>query len=385
MPGAEAFIQLLRRNDLFTVQDEETLKRIIACGSEVLLSDGECLFRKGDMGDSIYVVLDGAIEISVQDGGGEFHVMNVLEVGSLFGEVAILDNLPRTANAAARGGAHLLRITGGDFHQIMIAESGGGDLLMRLLCERVRWINDQVEEKHALDLERRRNEARLQQLMSDTSHELRTPIAVLRAQIEAMQDGIIATDARTLGIVHDQVMGMARLVDDLFTLARSDIGHLDCRFDLINVLDILDGVLEAFRIRFVAADLRIEWPHAPDGGFVVPGDAARLKQVFSNLLENSLRYTDPGGMLRISSRTEGGQVIIEFDDTAPGVPECLLPQLFNRFFRVDVSRSRAHGGSGIGLALCQSLIQPFGGCIDASASPIGGLRITLRLPLRMGS
>lgn len=245
--------------------------------------------------------------------------------------------------------------------------------------------NQKVEAERLRAIEKERMETLLRQWMADTSHELRTPIAVLRAQIEAIQDGIFAADAKRLEILHGEVMGMGRLVDELFTLARSDIGQLDSRSDPVPVLGLLDELVPLYRERYAAAGLAIDQGDPPDDatpgqGVLVRGDAARLRQVFANLLENTLRYTDAGGRLRIGWEADADALTLRFDDTGPGVPGDALPRLFDRFFRVDVSRSRALGGSGIGLALCHSLIDAHGGTIAAAHSPLGGLRILIHLP-----
>jgi signal transduction histidine kinase len=229
--------------------------------------------------------------------------------------------------------------------------------------------------------EKERLEKSLRQWMTDTSHELRTPIAVLRAQVEAIHDGVNVLDARTLGVLHGEVMGLSRLVDDLHTLARSDVGQLDCHFSPVAPLDLLDDVIFAFRERIAAAGLMIELGERPADEPIIAGDPVRLRQVFSNLLENSLRYTDSGGWLRVGAATVAGRVDIDFEDSAPGVPPDALPHLFDRFFRVDTSRSRLRGGSGIGLAVCRSIIDAHGGQITAGPSSLGGLKVTVSLPL----
>ena len=229
--------------------------------------------------------------------------------------------------------------------------------------------------------EKERMEALLRQWMADTSHELRTPISVLRAQIEAIQDGVFTVDARRLDLLHGEVMGISRLVEDLFTLARSDVGQLERRSDAMAPVDLVDDVVSAFRERYAAAGLDIEWDEDGNAcGPMVIGDSAQIRRVFSNLMENTLRYTDRGGRLRIRWSVAAGRLALAFDDTAPGVPDDALPHLFKRFYRVDISRSRASGGSGIGLALCHSLIEAHGGTITASHSPLGGLHVTILLP-----
>ncbi len=217
--------------------------------------------------------------------------------------------------------------------------------------------------------------------ISDTSHELRTPLAVLRAEIEAMQDGVRHPDAATLARLHKQVQQLATLVDDLrLTLDREPgIGNMEHL--LFSPLALLGESLAAFRERYAKAGIAIETIVTADGGHQVRGDADRLTQVFTNLLENSLRYTDPGGRLRITARAEAGHLALQFDDSAPAPPRSALPRLFERFFRAEPSRSRSHGGSGLGLAICKALVEAHGGCISAGFSELGGLAIRIELPL----
>ena len=228
--------------------------------------------------------------------------------------------------------------------------------------------------------ERERMEAMLRHWMADNSHEMRTPVAVLRAQIEAFQDGIYTVDAKRLESLHGQVMGLARLVEDQYTLARSDIGQLECHSDSFQILDLLDDVVGTFSGRYTDAGLRIEWAGFAAPGPTILGDEVRIRQVFSNVLENALRYTDAGGALEISWAMEGDLLTLRFDDTAPGIPEEALAKLFERFYRVDSSRNRGKGGAGLGLCLCRSFIEAHKGTIEASNSPLGGLRITIQLP-----
>lgn len=217
--------------------------------------------------------------------------------------------------------------------------------------------------------------------ISDASHELRTPLAVLRAEIEALQDGIRTPDAATLSRLHRQVQQLATLVDDLRqTLDQSHAAgameHL-----MFAPMEVLDEAVAAFRERYAAAGIGIEINGVCDGCPQIRGDAGRLTQVFTNLLENTLRYTDPGGLLRISLGVTNQRLVVQFDDTAPAPPRTALPHLFERFFRAEPSRSRALGGSGLGLAICKTLIEAHGGCINAGLSELGGLCVRIELPL----
>jgi two-component system sensor histidine kinase BaeS len=117
---------------------------------------------------------------------------------------------------------------------------------------------------------------------------------------------------------------------------------------------------------------------------VAMADPDRLRQVFANLMENAIRYTDPGGMISVSETRTTAAILLKVEDSAPGVPDNKLPRLFDRFFRVDHSRSRQTGGSGLGLAICRAIIEAHSGTISAAPSPLGGLAVTVALPMAAG-
>jgi two-component system sensor histidine kinase BaeS len=230
---------------------------------------------------------------------------------------------------------------------------------------------------HALE----RTERMRRDFMADISHELRTPLAVLKGEIEALQDGIRASTPKTLASLSAEVATLAKLIDDLYDLSLADVGALAYRREPMTVVPALEHALTAFRERLSAHRIEIETRFPSGSSPVIDGDPTRITQLFNNLLENTVRYTDPDGTLRITAAENGDRVRIVFEDSAPGVPEELLPRLFERLFRVDASRSRASGGAGLGLSLCQSIVEAHGGEIRAAPSPLGGLAIEIALPL----
>ena len=249
-------------------------------------------------------------------------------------------------------------------------------------------VEDITAQKLASERRRRQEkeqiETMLRQWMADTSHELRTPIAVLRAQIEAIQDGIHTANPKTLDVLHREVVGLSRLVDDLHMLALSDVQQFNGQMVPVDPLEVLDEMVEIFHDRFQTAGLGLRYDPGAVRDVQIHCDPSHLRRVFTNLLENSLRYTDAGGELVVSAQVGPDDVVLHFDDTAPSVPEQALPHLFDRFYRVDPSRSREYGGSGIGLAVSQAIIQAYGGTIAAVLSPLGGIRIILQLHLIRG-
>ena len=218
------------------------------------------------------------------------------------------------------------------------------------------------------------------QWVADTSHELRTPLAVLRAQLEAIQDGVRKADAANVEAMLRQVLSLNRLIDELYALARADVGALECRRERVDLWALAMEEADDFEGRLRDAGLALERGPAPARACVL-ADPERLRQVLRNLLENSLRYTAAGGRVRIAAQAGAGQLRLSVDDSAPGVPDEALARLGERFYRVDASRSRAGGGAGLGLALCRRLAEAQGGALAFAHSPLGGLRVSLTLPL----
>lgn len=225
------------------------------------------------------------------------------------------------------------------------------------------------------------------QWVADTSHELRTPIAVLRAQVEAFQDGVQEVTPRNLSVLHNEIMALSKLVDDLHWLAKYDVGQIKNVPVMTDIGGTLQDVIEGLEERFEAKGLKVNSTVGGADGeikYLANLDTGRLRQVFSNLLENSLRYTDKGGVVHVSAEIDssGERLIMRFDDSAPGVSDEVLDKMFERFFRAETSRSRTLGGSGLGLAICKNNMQMLGGTIEGYHSPLGGVRMELNLPLQ---
>jgi len=217
------------------------------------------------------------------------------------------------------------------------------------------------------------------QWVADTSHELRTPLAVLRAQLEAIQDGVRQADPENVASMLRQVLALNRLIDELYALARADVGALECQQERVDVWKLAEEEAAAFAGRFQDAGLALGLAPAPASACVL-ADPDRMRQVLRNLLENCLRYTAAGGRVTLDAAQAGDSLRLTIDDSAPGVPDDALARLGERFYRVDASRSRAGGGAGLGLALCRRLVEAQGGTLAFAHSPLGGLRVMISLP-----
>lgn len=223
-----------------------------------------------------------------------------------------------------------------------------------------------------------------EQWISDISHELRTPLAILKGEIEALQDGIRQVTPERLSSLHFEVARIAKLVEDLHLLSKADSQNLVQRKQPVQLVRTLRSTLNLFAHRLEQAGIELQVDLPDEDAVTVIGDEDRLVQLFSNLTENTVRYTDSPGILRVSLFRSRDVLTVVFEDTAPGVPEDALGRLFDRLYRVDKSRSRSLGGSGLGLSICKGIVDGHDGHIRADNAPMGGIRITIDFPLFPG-
>jgi two-component system sensor histidine kinase BaeS len=228
----------------------------------------------------------------------------------------------------------------------------------------------------AATLEQHRNARR--QWGADIAHELRTPLAILRGEIQALQDGVRPLTLQALESLHGECERLGHLIDDLYQLSLADAGALEYRFETLDLAQLVDEALELQRPACSDAGLRLEAKLAR--GAMVNGDARRLAQLLDNLLVNARRYTNAPGTIRVTLGLHAAQIRLMIEDTPPGVPAAALPRVFERLYRVEESRGRAGGGAGLGLAICRAIVDAHDGRIRAEPSTLGGLRVVVDLP-----
>lgn len=257
-----------------------------------------------------------------------------------------------------------LELTRGNYqHQVMIKRNDElGDLSNQL--------------NHLADILHQHEESR-RQWVADTSHELKTPLAVLQAQIEAMQDGIRKATPEHLDAMMRQVSSLKKLTQDLADLAQADAQQLKCYFAEVNPWDVVLQEVDNFKSTFEQNQLEVS---LSGEGALLSLDRDRFKQIIVNLLGNCVRYTEQGGKIQIHTQQNEHQWILYVDDSPFGVSDEQLARLGERFYRVDDSRTRSTGGTGLGLALSCKLAQALGGSLAFNHSPLGGLRCVLTFP-----
>lgn len=219
-----------------------------------------------------------------------------------------------------------------------------------------------------------------QKLIGDVAHELRTPLTVIKGAMEGLVDGVLTPDEATFEMIYRQADRLDRLVNDLQELSHIELGVLDLQLKPVNINKLLENMIQTMQINFSknSVDLKLQLPKS---SLDVMADEDRLEQIMINLLSNALRFTPEGGEVIVSAENESGIVQIAVKDTGIGIPEEHLSLVFSRFYRVDSSRSRQVGGSGIGLTIAKKLVEAQGGKIWAeSDGPDEGTTFRFTLP-----
>ena len=264
--------------------------------------------------------------------------------------------------------AHIQELSRGNYdHRIQLQGQDELNLLAAHLNDLGAALHNSVQSRRAM--------------VADISHELRTPIAVLRAQLEAIEDGVQPCNGNTIQRMVQQTLRLSNLVNDLYELSLADIGALSYRKQELDLRPLLRQLLQSSVLQIEQAGLTLSSAEDDGQALNVLGDPQRLQQLFGNILQNSLHYTHSPGQIKVDIRRDGQDALITVSDSAPGVDPTLLPKLFERLFRADSSRNRDSGGAGLGLSLCQTITQAHGGTISAANSELGGIAVSVRIPL----
>ncbi len=258
------------------------------------------------------------------------------------------------------------------------AKMAAGDLSQRVDARSRDELGRLAETFNGMAASLERAEASRQEMTADIAHELRTPLAVQRANLEALQDGLYPLNVENLKPIVDQNQLLTRLVDDLRTLALADADQLALEKRPTDISKLTRELGAQFTARAVGKHVSVQ-VDAEDETSPVNIDPDRIEQVLHNLLDNALRHTPEGGSIGIVLREGEGHVEVAVEDSGPGIPEEALPHVFERFYRADVGRSREQGGNGLGLTIARQLVELHGGELRAANRPEGGAVFTVRL------
>ncbi|CAM5671496.1 Sensor histidine kinase RcsC [Streptomyces alboniger] len=232
-------------------------------------------------------------------------------------------------------------------------------------------FNDMAAHRKALEEQRKA-------MVSDVAHELRTPLSNIRGWLEAAEDGVVETDPELVTSLLEEALLLQHIVDDLQDLAAADAGTLRLHREPVRAADLAEQVAAAHQARADAAGVKLRATAFGDPWLTA--DPLRLRQAVGNLVSNAVRHTPEGGSVRITCRGTPDAVLIEVADTGTGIAPADLPHVFDRFWRADKSRTRATGGSGLGLSIVRKLVEAHDGAVTAESVPGKGSQFTVRLP-----
>jgi two-component system sensor histidine kinase BaeS len=283
---------------------------------------------------------------------------------------AILIGFLRVGGALRRSGAVLDEL--GEVASRV--EAGDYTARVRRPVSAPRPVRDLVRAFDTMAARLEADETQRRSLLADVTHELRTPLAVVQGNVEAIIDGVHPPDEAHLTAILDETRVLTRLVEDLRTLALSEAGSLSLHREPTDLAILATDIATAFEAAAGTAGISIE-VDVDDSLPLLDIDPVRIREVISNLVGNAIRHTPSGGAIQITGRLDSGSVQLIVSDTGSGIEPELLPRVFERF-----SRSATTGGSGLGLAIARGLVELHGGTIAATSPPGGGTRIEVRLP-----
>lgn len=257
---------------------------------------------------------------------------------------------------------------------------GRGDLSQRVQLRDRGEVRELAQAFNSMAVDLERLEQLRRNLVADVAHELRTPLSNIQGYVEAIRDGVMKPDGATLDSLNEEAALLSRLVDELQELSLAEAGELKLVYQEEDVTELIRRAAVSWQPQVVAKGMSLS-VDLPDKLPSVNIDWQRINQVLHNLLENAVAHTGKGGIITVAAAERGAWVEISVSDTGEGIPAQDLPNIFERFYRVDRSRARATGGSGLGLTIAKRLVEAHGGKIEAQSKLGRGSRFSFTIPV----
>jgi len=257
---------------------------------------------------------------------------------------------------------------------------GSGDFSQRVQVKDRGELGDLANTFNSMASDLGRAEQLRQNMVADIAHELRTPLSNLHGYLEAIRDGVVTPDADTIRSLHEEVTLLSRLVDDLQELSLAEAGELKLNCKAEDIAKLIKSTASIVQAPATAKGLSVSI-NLPDKLPLVNIDCHRISQVLRNFLENAVDHTATGGAITVTAKQKDNYLEVAVTDTGEGIPTENLPNIFERFYRVDKSRTRATGGSGLGLTIAKRLVEANGGQIEAQSEPGKGSRFSFTIPI----
>jgi len=257
---------------------------------------------------------------------------------------------------------------------------GHGDLSQRVRLQGEGEVASLAEAFNSMAADLEYAEQLRRNMVADVAHELRTPLSNIRGYLEAMRDGIIEPDAAAMRSLNEEASLLSRLVNELQELSLAEAGELKLVYQAEDITKLVNQAVLPWQRQVAAKEISLSLD-LPDDLPLVTIDWQRVNEVLHNLLENAVAHTPKGGAIKVTASARGKWLEVSVSDTGEGIPAEDLPHIFERFYRVDKSRARATGGSGLGLTIARRLVEAHGGRITVESKLGKGSRFSFTLPV----
>jgi signal transduction histidine kinase len=372
--------ELLRSHAFLSSLDEKHLQWLLTeeVSTECSYEPGALIFREGDAGDSVFLIGSGSAEAVVSAAGGQSIVLSVMLRGETFGEMGFFEKRPRSATVRARKTCVVLEIKGHGLRRLAEAHPEVGFKVLLQVSERLRSKSEHILMLHLKGVEaanRAKNE-----FLAMLGHELRNPLGAITTAIHVL-NLLGAPDDRAAplrAIVARQIQHLSRLVEDLLDVSKLVSGKMTLHRQAADLRDVAVRTLASFREAGKATQHLISLTGEP---VRVHGDSTCLEQVVSNLLDNAVRYTPPGGRIELAIVADAVDAVLTVRDTGVGIRQDALSRIFDPFVQANQTLDRSEGGLGLGLTIVKRLVELHGGTVSASSDgPDRGSEFIVRLP-----
>lgn len=346
------------------------------------------LTREGEPGDRFYLISDGEIEVTKRFSETEERVMRTAETGDYFGEMALLDDEPRTANIRTLRETSVLELDRPTFQEALRLNPNLTLTLVRTIIKRMRAndtraiaeLREQKEELAVAYGELSRQEQQRDVFLNTLAHELRTPLTTTSGYIDLLKAGVL--EGASLETAVEKIDGSFKrvisLINDLLFI--QEMETLDFGFVETDVLDILEAVYEGLAAKAQAAGVEVQLRTLTPVP-LIKADHAGLTRTFRHLLDNAIKFSPEGGDVQVNVGVKRNRLEINFIDHGVGIEENFMPRLFKRFERMETVRGYLFDGAGLGLPIVKHIVERHGGTIDVQSTPGQGSTFTVRLPL----
>ena len=257
---------------------------------------------------------------------------------------------------------------------------GRGDLSQRVQLQGKGEVAAMAQAFNTMAADLEHAEQLRRNLVADVAHELRTPLSNIQGYLEAIRDRVMKPNAATIRSLNEEVALLSRLVNELQELSLAEAGELKLVYQAEDITKLIKQAVTPLQPKLAAKEISLSFD-LPDNLPLVNIDWQRVNQVLHNLLENAVAYTHKGGTINVAAAKQGDWVEVSVSDTGEGIPAEDLPNIFERFYRVDKSRARVTGGSGLGLTIAKRLVEAHGGTITVQSKPGKGSRFSFTLPI----